>query len=148
MARFCVLFNFEFTAPVPTQKSDTKLLKSLGRKAKASRKLEVFPNHSPGKMEVTLNCTEFTCLCPVTGQPDFAHIEIIYTPDKYVVESKSLKLYLETFRNVGVFHEHLAVDIGEDFMRFVKPLHVEVIAHFNTRGGIAISAAYSNTRRK
>ena len=133
---------------MPTQKSDTKSLKSLGKKSKAARKLEVFPNHSPGKIEVTLNCTEFTCLCPVTGQPDFAEIEIIYTPDKYVVESKSLKLYLETFRNVGVFHEHLAVDIGEDFMKFVKPFHVEVIAHFNTRGGIAISAAYSDARGK
>lgn len=131
---------------MPTGKADTKSLKSLGRKAKAARKLEVFPNHSPGKLEVTLNCTEFTCLCPVTGQPDFAQIEIIYTPDKYVVESKSLKLYLETFRDTGVFHEHLAVDIGKDFMKYVKPLHVEVVAHFNTRGGIAISASYSDAR--
>lgn len=131
---------------MPTTKTDTKALKSLGRKAKAARKLELFPNHSPGQLEITLNCAEFTCLCPVTGQPDFAHIEIVYTPDKFVVESKSLKLYLETFRNVGVFHEHLAVDIGKDFMKFVKPLRVEVIAHFNSRGGIAISAAYSDHR--
>ncbi|MBK6765332.1 MAG: NADPH-dependent 7-cyano-7-deazaguanine reductase QueF [bacterium] len=131
---------------MPTKKSDTKTLKSLGRKTKPSRTLEVFPNHSPGQLEITLNCAEFTCLCPVTGQPDFAQIEIIYTPDKYVVESKSMKLYLETFRSVGVFHEHLAVDIGRDFMKIVKPLHVEVIAHFNTRGGIAISASYTDQR--
>ena len=131
---------------MPTKKSDTKTLKSLGRKTKPSRTLEVFPNHSPGQLEITLNCAEFTCLCPVTGQPDFAQIEIIYTPDKYVVESKSMKLYLETFRSVGVFHEHLAVDIGRDFMKIVKPLHVEVIAHFNTRGCIAISASYTDQR--
>jgi 7-cyano-7-deazaguanine reductase len=131
---------------MPTTKSDTKTLKSLGKKSKASRKLEVFPNHAPGGLVVTLNCTEFTCLCPVTGQPDFARIEIVYTPDQFVVESKSLKLYLETFRDVGVFHEHLAVDIGKDFMNFVKPHDVTVTAHFNTRGGISISATYSDQR--
>ncbi len=107
----------------------------------------MFPNHSPGALEVTLHCTEFTCLCPVTGQPDFAQIEIVYTPDKFVVESKSLKLYLESFRGVGVFHEHLAVDIGKDFMKFVKPREARVTVHFNTRGGIAISAAYSDKQK-
>lgn len=132
---------------MPTQKSDTKSLKALGKKAKAARKLEVFPNHAPGRIEVAINCSEFTCLCPVTGQPDFAQIEIVYTPDKFVVESKSLKLYLETFRGVGVFHEHLAVDIGTDFMKFVKPLDLHVTVHFNTRGGIAISASYSDTAK-
>jgi 7-cyano-7-deazaguanine reductase len=93
-------------------------------------------------MEVTLHCTEFTCLCPLTGQPDFAEIEITYVPRKSVVESKSMKLYLETYRNVGVFHEHLAVDIGKDFLKFIKPKKAMVTVRFNVRGGIAIDAVW------
>lgn len=128
---------------MPTSKKDLAELTKLGQKAKASRTLEVFPNHAPqGDMEVKLHCTEFTCICPLTGQPDFATVEIIYKPDQYVVESKSMKLYLETYRNEGVFHEHLAVDIGNDFAKFVKPLVLDVTVHFNIRGGIAISAKY------
>lgn len=128
---------------MPTIKSDIEHLKKLGKdRVKPERSLEVFPNHAPGKITVTLNCTEFTCLCPVTGQPDYAEIDIIYVPHKHVVESKSMKLYLETYRNEGVFHEHLAVDIAQDFIKFVKPLSVHVIVHFNVRGGIAISADY------
>ncbi|MBI3618909.1 NADPH-dependent 7-cyano-7-deazaguanine reductase QueF [Candidatus Peregrinibacteria bacterium] len=127
---------------MPTKKSDLQKLTKLGKKASASRTLEVFPNHEPGKIEVTLRCTEFTCICPLTKQPDFATIEIVYRPNKFVVESKSMKLYLETFRTVGVFHEHLAVDIGKDFVKFVKPLTVDVTVHFNVRGGIAIDAKY------
>lgn len=95
-------------------------------------------------MEVTLHCSEFTCVCPLTGQPDFATIEISYVPDKFIVESKSMKLYLETFRNVGIFHEHLAVDIGKDFLTFVKPKSVSVTVRFNVRGGIAIDAVWKS----
>lgn len=127
---------------MPTSKQDLQALTKLGSKASADRTLEVFPNHAPGEIEVTLYCTEFTCICPLTKQPDFAEIEIVYRPDKFVVESKSLKLYLETFRDVGVFHEHLAVDIGKDFVKFVKPLSVEVTVMFNVRGGIAIDARW------
>lgn len=128
---------------MPTDKKDLQALTKLGSKATATRTLEAFPNHGkPGNMSVTLHCTEFTCVCPLTGQPDFAEIEMTYVPDKHVVESKSMKLYLETYRNEGVFHEHLAVDIAEDFMKFIKPKSVEVSVHFHTRGGIAISATY------
>ncbi|MFA5820940.1 MAG: preQ(1) synthase [Candidatus Gracilibacteria bacterium] len=128
---------------MPTKADDLEGLSKLGKKAKAERVLEVFPNHAPkNKMEVTLHCKEFTCLCPMTGQPDYAEIEVVYAPDKFVVESKSMKLYLETYRNAGVFHEHLAVDIGEDFKKFVKPLWVTVNVKFNVRGGIAIEAKY------
>lgn len=127
---------------MPTKASDLSSLTKLGKKAAASRSLEVFPNHAPGKMEVTLHCTEFTCVCPLTKQPDFATIEITYVPDKFVVESKSMKLYLETYRHEGVFHEHLAVDIANDFAKFVKPLSVDVTVRFNVRGGIAIDAKY------
>lgn len=127
---------------MPTSKKDLKTLTKLGGKAKAERTLEVFPNHSPGQLTVDLECTEFTCRCPLTGQPDFAEIYITYAPDKFVVESKSMKLYLETFREEGVFHEHLAVDIGNDFAKFVQPLTLDVEVRFNVRGGIAIAARY------
>jgi 7-cyano-7-deazaguanine reductase len=82
----------------------------------------------------------------LTKQPDFAQIEITYQPDEWLAESKSMKLYLETFRNLGVFHEHLAVDIGKDFVKFVKPYSMNVTVRFNVRGGIAISAKYEYTR--
>lgn len=128
---------------MPTSKDDLIHLTKLGKDpAKIERRLEVFPNHAPGNITVTLHCKEFTSLCPVTHQPDYAQIEIMYVPDKLVVESKSMKLYLETFRNTGVFHEHLVVDIAKDFIKFVKPQSIDVIAHFNVRGGIAISADY------
>lgn len=128
---------------MPTNAQDLHLLTKLGKKAEASRTLEAFPNHAPGEIEVTLHCTEFTCICPLTRQPDYAQIDITYVPDKSVVESKSFKLYLETFRNEGVFHEHLAVDIGKDFVKFIKPLKVSVTVKFNVRGGIAIDATYN-----
>ncbi len=130
-----------------TTPQDLASLTKLGTKAEASRTLEVFPNHAPGQMEVRLHCTEFTCFCPLTKQPDFAQIEIVYRPDKYVVESKSMKLYLESYRNEGVFHEHLAIDIGKDLMKFVQPLSVEVTVKFNVRGGIAIDAVYREERQ-
>ncbi len=131
---------------MPTSKEDLKTLSKLGKGAasKAEKSLEVFPNHAGPNMEVELVCTEFTCRCPLTGQPDYAEIVINYVPDKYVVESKSMKLYLETYRNEGVFHEHLAVDIGKDFVKFVKPKKCEVEVRFNIRGGIAISAKWKH----
>jgi 7-cyano-7-deazaguanine reductase len=131
---------------MPTTKDDLKKLSVLGRRAKAARRIEVFPNHAPGDMEVTLQCHEFTCLCPLTKQPDFAQIEITYLPDQWLAESKSVKLYLESYREVGVFHEHLAVDIGKDFVKFVKPISADVVVYFNVRGGIAISAKYRYER--
>ncbi len=131
---------------MPTNKKDLEQLTKLGSKAKPERRLEVFPNHTPGEIEVNLHCSEFTCRCPLTGQPDYAEIEINYVPDKYVVESKSMKLYLETYRDVGVFHEHLAVDIGKDFVKFVQPKSCEVTVLFNSRGGIAIDATWRYTK--
>lgn len=127
---------------MPTKKEDLLALTKLGKNVKASKTLEVFPNHAPGEIDVVLHCTEFTCICPMTGQPDYADIEIAYTADKHVVESKSMKLYLETYRNEGVFHEHLAVDIGKDFVKFVKPVRVSVTVKFHVRGGIAIDATW------
>ena len=133
-----------FHYSMPTTKQDLCSLTKLGKISKPSRMLEVFPSHGAKNMEVTLHCHEFTCMCPLTGQPDFATIDITYVPDKFIVESKSMKLYLETFRNVGIFHEHLAVDIGKDFMKFVKPKSVSVTVRFNVRGGIAIDAVWKS----
>ncbi len=128
---------------MPTSQSDLRRLTKLGKISSPGRSLEVFPNHAEKKrMTVTLHCTEFTCVCPLTKQPDFAEINIVYVPDKFVIESKSLKLYLETYRNEGVFHEHLAIDIAKDVMRFAKPHSVNVTVKFHVRGGIAIDADY------
>ena len=133
---------------MPTTKKDLVTLSKLGRQnSKPERRLEVFPNHAPGNLTVTLHATEFTCRCPLTNQPDFAEIFIDYVPNKFVVESKSFKLYLESFREVGVFHEHLAVDIGQDFVKFVKPKKVAVTVEFNVRGGVAIAATWESKKK-
>ena len=128
---------------MPTSKKDLTAITKLGSKAAPSRTLEAFPNHAGKNMTVKLHCSEFTCRCPLTNQPDYATIDITYVPDKFVVESKSMKLYLETYREEGVFHEHLAVDIAKDFVQYIKPRSVDVTVNFNVRGGIAISASYS-----
>lgn len=114
----------------------------LGNKnAQVDGVLEWFPRvdfSSP--LKVVLTCSEFTCRCPVTNQPDWATIVIKYEPHWRVIESKSLKMYMETFRDTGIFHEHLAQRILGDLVEVLEPLECSVTVHFNTRGGIAISA--------
>jgi 7-cyano-7-deazaguanine reductase len=101
--------------------------------------IEAFENKNPKAMAwTTLICTEFTSLCPKTGQPDFAKIFINYIADKKMVESKSLKLYLFSFRNHGDFHEDCVQKICEDLFKLMKPHYIEVIGEFTPRGGIAI----------
>lgn len=87
---------------------------------------------------VNLTSEEFTCVCPVTGQPDFAKIKIRYIPDKFLVESKSLKLYLTSFRNTGIFHEEVVNKIADDLIKLLKPRYLEVEGNFSVRGGISI----------
>lgn len=119
----------------------------LGQKATAERRLEVFPSRSqPGALAVKMHCHEFTCRCPVTRQPDWAQITIDYVPNEWIVESKSLKLYLETFREEGIFHEHLAQVLLDDFVAAARPLSCSVTVSFNVRGGIAITATASYER--
>jgi 7-cyano-7-deazaguanine reductase len=103
------------------------------------RQLETFPNHSQRDYTVTLSTEEFTCVCPMTGQPDFAKIKIQYIPNKKIVESKSLKLYLWSFRNEGVFHEHVTNIILDDLVAALAPRWCKVTAQFAVRGGIAIT---------
>lgn len=101
--------------------------------------LETFVNkHQDNDYMVTFTCPEFTSLCPKTGQPDFAEIIINYIPDKLMVESKSLKLYLFSFRNHGDFHEDCVNIIMKDLIRLMQPKYIEVKGNFLPRGGISI----------
>ena len=101
--------------------------------------LEASPNKNTARNYfVKLNCEEFTCVCPVTGQPDFAALKICYIPDEKLVESKSLKLYLTSFRGVGIFHEEVVNRIADDLIKLLNPRYLEVEGNFSVRGGIAI----------
>lgn len=101
--------------------------------------LETFSNkHRDNDYWVQFNCPEFTSLCPITGQPDFAEIRIAYIPDEKMVESKSLKLYLFSFRNHGDFHEDCVNIIMKDLIRLMNPKYIEVTGFFTPRGGISI----------
>jgi 7-cyano-7-deazaguanine reductase len=131
-----------------TQSSDLSGLTLLGKKSAARKQLETFPNHHRGRNYViTLKTDEFTCLCPATGQPDFAKLTIEYIPDVRIVESKSLKLYLWSFRNEGVFNEHVANVILDDLVAALSPKWCRVSADFAVRGGIAISVEAEHGRR-
>ncbi len=124
-----------------TPEEITAGLTLLGRKVQQPvRKLETFPNLHPGRRYmVTLVCPEFTCVCPATGQPDFATITIRYIPDQRILESKSLKLYLWSYREEGVFHEHVTNQILDDLVKALDPLYCHVTGAFNVRGGISIT---------
>jgi 7-cyano-7-deazaguanine reductase len=99
--------------------------------------LETFPNQYRGReYEVTITCPEFTAVCPRTGQPDFAVIRVTYVPDERIVELKSLKLYLVSYRSQGIFHEHVTNKILDDIVEACAPLRCEVVGDFNVRGGI------------
>ena len=101
--------------------------------------LETFSNKHPGNdYYVKFNCPEFTSLCPITGQPDFATIYISYVPDELLVESKSLKLYLFSFRNHGDFHEDCVNIIMKDLIKLMEPKYIEVTGKFLPRGGLSI----------
>ena len=101
--------------------------------------LETFENkHPENEYVVTLDCPEFTTLCPKTGQPDFGHIVISYIPRERMVESKSLKLYLFSFRNHGDFHEDVVNIIMKDLQKLMDPKYIEVKGYFMPRGGISI----------
>ena len=119
-------------------------LQSLGSATKyrmdyAPEVLETFQNqHADHDYWVRFNCPEFTSLCPITGQPDFAEIRISYVPDVRMVESKSLKLYLFSFRNHGDFHEDCVNIIMKDLIKLMQPKYIEVTGIFTPRGGISI----------
>ena len=106
-------------------------------KKQASKQLEVFLNPYPDRdYEIHMECPEFTCLCPRTGQPDFAHIDIHYVPDRECIELKSLKLYLWSYRNEGTFHEAVINKILDDLVAACPPRWMQVTGEFFVRGGI------------
>ena len=119
-------------------------LQKLGKKVEFSTDydpsvLETFENlHQDNDYWVQFNCPEFTTLCPITGQPDFAEIKILYIPGERMVESKSLKLYLFSFRNHGDFHEDCVNTIMKDLVKLMDPKYIEVYGLFLPRGGISI----------
>ena len=118
---------------------------------KPTKKLDTFPNPRPGReYEISFGCPEFTCVCPMTGQPDFARIDIKYIPNELCVELKSLKLYLWSFRNEGHFHEAVTNQILDDLVAAVRPKQMEVVGDFFVRGGIqtVIRAHYHSINTK
>ncbi len=130
-----------------TERTDLEGLSILGRPAEPSKNLEAFPNRSPGRYYlVTLQTDEFTCLCPMTRQPDFANIKVVYIPDEKVVESKSFKLYLWSYRNEGAFHEHVVNQILDDLVKVLDPHWIKVTGVFNIRGGIGITIESEKTK--
>ena len=107
-----------------------------------SKELETFPNPRPNRdYEIAMECPEFTCICPRTGQPDFATIRIRYVPDRLCVELKSLKLYLWSYRNEGAFHEAVINQILDDLVAACNPKSMTVVGDFNVRGGIHTTIA-------
>lgn len=109
--------------------------------------LETFDNRHPDNdYFVKFNCPEFTSLCPITGQPDYATITVAYVPDKKMVESKSLKLYLFSYRNHGDFHENVVNTVMKDLIKLMDPKYIEVWGKFLPRGGISIDP-YTNYGR-
>jgi 7-cyano-7-deazaguanine reductase len=113
-----------------------------------STALETFPNPRPERdYEINMECPEFTCVCPRTGQPDFATIRINYIPDKLCIELKALKLYLWSYRNEGAFHEAVVNKILDDLVRACAPRRMTIVGDFNVRGGIhtTVNASYKRS---
>jgi 7-cyano-7-deazaguanine reductase len=110
-----------------------------------SKILETFSNPRPQRdYEINMECPEFTCVCPRTGQPDFANIRVRYVPAELCVELKSLKLYLWSYRNEGAFHEAVVNKILDDLAQAIRPKSMTVVGDFNVRGGIhtTVTATY------
>jgi len=118
--------------------------------SRPSTKLVTFPNPSPDRDYVIRHeCPEYSALCPVTGQPDFGTIVVLYTPDRLCVELRSLKLYLWSFRDEGHYFEEVTNRILDDLVRAMRPRRLTVVGRFNVRGGIAttVVARYAAARR-
>ena len=118
---------------------------------KPTKVLETFLNPNPERdYEISFDCPEFTCLCPRTGQPDFATIRIRYVPNRLCVELKSLKLYLWSFRDEGHFHEAVTNRILDDLVKATRPRRMTVVGDFDVRGGIhtVVTATYEAPKRR
>ncbi len=114
--------------------------------SKETNKLEIFDNPSPDRdYEIKTTCPEFTSVCPITGQPDFGIITIIYIPDASCLELKALKYYMQDYRDKGIFYEALTNKILDDLVEVCKPRSMTIIADFSPRGGIStvVTASYN-----
>jgi 7-cyano-7-deazaguanine reductase len=110
-----------------------------------SKNLDTFPNPKPERdYEIEISTPEFTCVCPMTGQPDFAEVTVLYVPDELCVELKSLKLYFWSYRNEGAFHEKVINTILDDLVAAIQPRRATVVGDFNVRGGLrtVVTASY------
>ena len=116
--------------------------------SRPSNRLQTFPNPNPGRdYRVHMEIPEFSCLCPMTGQPDFATLLLDYVPDKTCVELKSLKLYIWSFRDQGAFHEAVTNKILDDLVRVTRPRYFRLTARFNIRGGIFTTVVVDHRKR-
>lgn len=116
--------------------------------SRSSQRLQTFRNPSPERdYRIRMEMPEFTCLCPLTGQPDFALLELEYVPDRLCVELKSLKLYVWSFRNQGAFHEAVTNRMLDDLVRATRPRFMRLTARFNVRGGIATAVVAEHRKR-
>jgi 7-cyano-7-deazaguanine reductase len=135
------------------KKSNYAGLKQLGAKSElptepSVKTLERVDNPHPGENYlVRFTAPEFTCLCPVTGQPDFAHFVIDYLPDRWLVESKSLKLYLHSYRNHGGFHEGTTLDIAKALIAVIKPKWIRIGGYWYPRGGMPIDVFFEKGKK-
>ena len=116
--------------------------------SRPSKRLQTFRNPSPERdYRIQMTMPEFTCLCPLTGQPDFATLELEYVPDRLCVELKSLKRYVWSFRGEGAFHEAVTNRILDDLVRAARPRFMRLTARFNVRGGIATAIVAEHRKR-
>ncbi|MCP3141643.1 preQ(1) synthase [Pyxidicoccus xibeiensis] len=114
-----------------------------------TKELQTFPNPAPERdYEIAFDCPEFTCLCPLTGQPDFARFKISYVPDQLCVELKSLKLYMWAYRNEGAFHEKVTNTIANDIIQAIQPRKLTVVGDFFVRGGIGTIVTVTHDKKK
>tara|TARA_B100000963_G_scaffold155291_1_gene135205 strand:- start:364 stop:819 length:456 start_codon:yes stop_codon:yes gene_type:complete len=133
--------------------SKLEKLDALGKKSKIPQKpnksvLEKIPNPKiKFNYSIRLSCPEFTSICPVTSQPDFAHIIIDYVPNKFIVESKSFKLYLLGYRNHGAFHEDCTITIATDIVKLLSPKWLRIAGYWYPRGGIPIDIFWQNNEK-
>jgi len=116
--------------------------------SRPSRRLQTFTNPSPDRdYRIHMELPEFTCLCPMTGQPDFATLELDYVPDRLCIELKSLKLYVWSYRGEGAFHEAVTNRILDDVVRAIRPRFARLTARFNVRGGIFTTVVAEHRKR-
>ncbi|MGA8049448.1 MAG: preQ(1) synthase [Burkholderiales bacterium] len=116
--------------------------------SRPSRRLQTFTNPSPDRdYRIHMELPEFTCLCPMTGQPDFATLELDYVPDRLCIELKSLKLYVWSYRDEGAFHEAVTNRVLDDVVRAIRPRFARLTARFNVRGGIFTTVVAEHRKR-